>query len=235
MKTRRNLAVIVASGLGARMQSELPKQFMDLAGKPLLYWTISCFERNRMIDEIILVVPEDYLAYSSQAIIDKFGFRKIHKITTGGETRQESVLAGLTACPRATGNVAIHDGVRPFVRDSLIDTLFDSVTPKQAVIPAVKVKETIKIVDSHMLAKTLPRENIYLAQTPQVFYYPGIFEIHKKAAEEKYEATDDAMLAEQYGMDVKVIEGHYDNIKITTPSDLVIAESYLKSTQYYYI
>ena len=228
MKTRRNLAVIVASGLGVRMNAELPKQFMDLAGKPLLYWTLSCFERCRMIDEIILVVPEEYLAYSSQAIVDKFDFRKIHKITTGGQTRQESVLAGLTACPRATDNVAIHDGVRPFVRDTLIDILFESVTSKQAVIPAVKVKETIKIVDKQMLAKTLPRENIYLAQTPQVFYYPAIFEIHKKAAEQEYEATDDAMLAEQYGLDVKVIEGHYDNIKITTPEDLVLAGEILK-------
>jgi len=228
MKTRRNLAVIVASGLGARMRSELPKQFMDLAGKPLLFWTISCFERNRMTDEIILVVPEDYLAYSSQAIVDKFAFKKIHKITTGGETRQESVLAGLTACPRATDNVAIHDGVRPFVRDTLLNTLFESVTPEQAFIPAVKIKETIKRVDSQMLAKTLPRENIYLAQTPQVFYYPKIFEIHKKAAEQEYEATDDAMLAEQYGMDVKVIEGHYDNIKITTPEDIVLAGEILK-------
>ncbi len=228
MKTRRNLAVIVASGLGARMQSELPKQFMDLAGKPVLYWTLSCFERCRIIDEIVLVVPEDYLAYSSQAIVDKFGFRKIHKITTGGETRQESVLAGLTACPRATDNVAIHDGVRPFIRDTLIDMLFESVTSNQAIIPAIKVKETIKIVDNNMLARTLPRENIYLAQTPQVFYYPTIFEIHKKAAEQEYEATDDAMLAEQYGLDVKVIEGHYDNIKITTPEDLVLAGEILK-------
>jgi len=228
MKTRRNLAVIVASGLGARMQAELPKQFMELAGKPLLFWTLSCFERCRMIDEIILVVPEDYLAYSSQAIVDKFDFKKIHKITTGGETRQESVLAGLTACPRAIDNVAIHDGVRPFVRNTLLNTLLDSVTPNQAVIPAVKVKETIKIVDNQMLAKTLPRENIYLAQTPQVFSYPNIFEIHKKAAEQEYEATDDAMLAEQYGLDVKVIEGHYDNIKITTPEDLVLAGEILK-------
>lgn len=222
------MAVIAASGLGVRMQAELPKQFLDLAGKPLLYWTISCFERCRLIDEIILVVPEEYLAYTSQAIVDKFAFKKIHKITTGGKTRQESVFAGLTACPRATDNVAIHDGVRPFVRDTLIDALFESVNPNQAAIPAVKAKETVKIVDNQMLAKTLSRDNIYLAQTPQVFYYPAILEIHQKAAEQEFEATDDAMLAEQYGLDVKVIEGHYDNIKITTPEDMVLAKEILK-------
>jgi len=228
MKTRRNLAVIVASGTGARMKSELPKQFMDLMGKPVLSWTISCFERCRLIDEIVLVVPEDYLAYASQAIVDKYDFKKINKIITGGDTRQESVLAGLTACPRSTDNVAIHDGVRPFVRDTLIEELFESVTETKAVIPAVRAKETVKFVDENMLAKTLPRDRIYLAQTPQVFYYPAIFEIHQKAAEEEYEATDDAMLAEQYGMDVGIVEGHYDNIKITTPVDMALAAEILK-------
>jgi 2-C-methyl-D-erythritol 4-phosphate cytidylyltransferase len=228
MKTRRNLAVIVASGQGTRMKSDLPKQFMELLGKPLLFWTISCFERSRLIDEIILVVPEDYLAYTSQAVVDKFGFRKINKITTGGETRQESALAGLTACPRATDKVAIHDGVRPFVRDTLIDSLFELVTENKAVIPAVRARETVKFVDDKMMARTLPRDRIYLAQTPQVFHYLSILEIHRKAAEEEYEATDDAMLAEQYGMDVEIIEGHYDNIKITTPEDLALAKEILK-------
>ena len=228
MKTRRNLAVIAASGQGKRMGSELPKQFMELAGKPMLFWTIKCFERCNLIDEIILVVPEDYLIYASTAIVDKFKLKKINKIITGGETRQESVLAGLSACPRTTGLVAIHDAVRPFVRDEMISRLFSKVTEIRAAIPAVKVKDSVKYVNEDMIAKTLPRDNIYLAQTPQVFYYPTILEIHQKAAEAEYEATDDSQLAEQYGHEVLVVDGHYDNIKITTPEDMKLAEEILR-------
>jgi 2-C-methyl-D-erythritol 4-phosphate cytidylyltransferase len=228
MKTRRNLAVIVASGLGKRMNSEMPKQFLELLGKPMLAWTISCFERCRLIDEIIIVVPEDYLAYTSQSIVDKYHFHKIHKLIGGGETRQESVLAGLTACPRTTDKVAIHDGVRPIVRDTMIERLIETATETMGVIPGVQAKETIKQVDDKMMSHTLPRENIYLAQTPQVFHFPAIFEIHRKAAEEEFEASDDAMLAEQYGHPVMVAEGYYDNIKITTPEDLILAAEILK-------
>jgi 2-C-methyl-D-erythritol 4-phosphate cytidylyltransferase len=228
MKTRRNLAVIVASGTGKRMESKLPKQFIEISKKPVLALAINCFEKSRIIDEIILVVPEKYLAYTSQAVVDRFGYKKIKKIITGGDTRQESVLAGLKACPRTTGDVAIHDGVRPFVRGSLIDRLFEEVKKTKAVIPAIRAKETVKFVDKEMTCKTLPRESIYLAQTPQVFNYISILDIHEKAAEAEYKATDDAMLAEQYGMKVMVVPGHYDNIKITTPADLVLAEEMLK-------
>jgi 2-C-methyl-D-erythritol 4-phosphate cytidylyltransferase len=228
MKTRRNLAVIAASGLGTRMGSDIPKQFMELLGKPILARAIAPFERCRLIDEIILVVPEEYLAFTSQSIVDKYGYRKILKIITGGETRQESVLAGLTACPRSTGMVAIHDGVRPFVNHILIERLIEAATETRGVIPAVKVKETVKQVDDNMMSKTLPRDNIYLAQTPQVFYYPSIFEIHGKAADSEFEASDDAMLAEQYGLEVMVVDGSYDNIKITTPEDIILAREILK-------
>lgn len=228
MKIRRNLAVIVAAGRGTRMNTEIPKQFMQLAGKPMLYWTIKCFERCSLIDEIVVVVAEEYLIYASTAIVDKYKLKKINKIITGGETRQESVLAGLTACPASTDKVAIHDAVRPFVRDELIVRLFEKTTASQAAIPAIHVKETVKYVGEDMIAKTLPRENIYLAQTPQVFYYQQIFEIHKRAALEKFEATDDAQLAEQYGLKVVVVEGHYDNIKITTPEDMILAEEILR-------
>jgi len=228
MKTRRNLAVIVASGAGTRMGSKLPKQFMEIGGKPMLALTIERFEKSSSIDEIVLVVCEEYLTYASQAIIDKSGFKKVHKIIGGGETRQESVLAGLTACPRTTDHVCIHDGVRPFVRDSLIQMLFDEVKKTQAVIPAIKVTETLKYVDKEMISKTLPRDNVYIAQTPQVFRYLSILDIHRKAAEANYEATDDAMLAEQYGMKVLVVPGHYDNIKITRPEDIILAEEILK-------
>jgi len=204
MKTRRNMAVIVASGTGKRMETKLPKQFIKIGGKPVLAYTIERFDKCSIIDEIVLVVPDDYLAYTSQAIVDRYKYKKINKIITGGETRQESVLAGLSACP-------------------LI-----KVKETKAVIPAIRAKDTVKYVDEDTISKTLPRENIYLAQTPQVFCYKDIFEIHKKAAIAEFEASDDAMLAEQYNMKVMIVPGHYDNIKITHPEDLILAEELLK-------
>lgn len=228
MKTRRNIAVIVASGTGKRMESKLPKQFIEIGGKPVLAHTIDRFDRCSIIDEIILVVPDDYLAYASRAIVDRYSYKKIKKITAGGETRQESVLAGLSACPRITDDVAIHDGVRPFVRSSLIEELFIKVKETKAVIPAIRAKDTVKYVEASVILKTLPRENIYLAQTPQVFCYKDIFDIHKKAAEAEFEASDDAMLAEQYNMKVMIVPGYYDNIKIAHPEDLILAEGILK-------
>ena len=225
MKTRRNIAVIVAAGAGKRMESKLPKQFIEIGGKPVLAHTIDRFDRCSIIDEIILVVPDDYLAYASRAIVGRYSYKKIKKITAGGETRQESVLAGLSACPRITDDVAIHDGVRPFVRGSLIEELFIKVKETKAVIPAIRAKDTVKYVEKSIILKTLPRENIYLAQTPQVFCYKDIFDIHKKAAEAEFEASDDAMLAEQYHMKVA---GYYDNIKIAHPEDLILAEEILK-------
>lgn len=228
MRTTRNLALIVASGLGTRINAELPKQFMEISGRPILAFTMDCFERCNIIDEIVLVVPEDYLAYTSTAIVDRYGYKKVRKITCGGETRQESVLAGLTACPRVTDAVAIHDGVRPFVRNTLIKQLFQVVERTGAVIPAVGAKETLKLVNEDKIVSTLPREKICISQTPQVFNYTKIFDIHKKAAEAEYEATDDAMLAEQYGMEVMVVPGYYDNIKITTPEDIVLAEEIMR-------
>jgi 2-C-methyl-D-erythritol 4-phosphate cytidylyltransferase len=228
VKTRKNLAVIVAAGSGKRMIAEKPKQFLEIGGKPVLAMTIECFDKASVVDEIVLVVAEEYLAYVSQSIVDRFGFEKIVKIIAGGKTRQESVLAGLTACPTTTATVAIHDGVRPFIKSSLIEKLFDSVKATGAAIPAVLAKETIKIVKKNLIVSTLPREQGYLAQTPQVFDYAGILKFHKKAAREKFVATDDSMLAERYSMKVMIVPGYYDNIKITTPEDLILAKEIVR-------
>jgi 2-C-methyl-D-erythritol 4-phosphate cytidylyltransferase len=228
MKTRRNLAVVVAGGSGIRMNANLPKQYLQIAGKPILAMATEVFENSPLIDEIILVVAEEYLAYASYEIVDKYKMKKVAKIISGGTTRQESVLAGLSASPQVTDYVAIHDGVRPFIRQTMIDQLFKAVPQTGAAIPAVRAKETIKLVENNLIASTIPREKVYLAQTPQVFRYENILEIHHRAADQNYEATDDAMLAEQYGMKVAIVPGYYDNIKITTPEDLILAEEILK-------
>jgi len=228
MKTRRNLAVIVAGGSGIRMNADLPKQYLQIAGKPILAMAAEAFEKSPLIDEVILVVAEDYLAYASYEIVYKYKMKMVSKIISGGATRQESVLAGLSASPQVTDYVAIHDGVRPFIRQAMIDQLFKSVQLTGAAIPAVKAKETIKLVENNLIEKTIPREKAFWAQTPQLFRYENILEIHRRAADQKFDATDDAMLAEQYGMKVAIVPGYYDNIKITTPEDLILAEEILK-------
>jgi 2-C-methyl-D-erythritol 4-phosphate cytidylyltransferase len=228
MKTRRNLAIIVAGGSGIRMNAGMPKQYLPIAGKPILALAVDPFEKSPLIDEIILVVSEEYLAYASREIVDKYNLKKVSKIISGGATRRESVLAGLSACPQVSDYVAIHDGVRPFVRTSLIEQLFIAVQQTGAAIPAVNAKDTVKFVEKNFIVSTIPREKAFLAQTPQVFRYINILEFHRKAADQNFEATDDAILAEQYGMKVAIVPGYYDNIKITTPEDLILAEEIMK-------
>ena len=115
MKTRRNIAVLAAAGTGNRMKADLPKQFMDLGGKPIAAYSLDLFERCRYIDEVVIVVAEDHIVYASQELVDKFSFKKVNKITTGGKTRQESVFAALTSCPSGIDLVAIHDAARPLL------------------------------------------------------------------------------------------------------------------------
>lgn len=228
MKIRRNLALIVAAGQGRLAGSKLPIQFSDLSGKPVLARTIECFEKSRVIDEIVLVVSEDYLAYASQAIVDKFGFKKIHKIVTGGETRQESVLAGLVACPRATDKIAIHDGVRPFVKATLIETLFDTADDSAAAVPGIHPRELAVLTGNESAGQTFSRGDIFLIQAPQVFFYSKMLDFHRRAQETKFEVNDDARLAEQYGMKLKLIPGRRDNISITDPLDIILAKEIIK-------
>lgn len=223
MKTRRNIAILAAAGTGNRMESKLPKQFMDLAGKPIAAYSLFLFEHCRMIDEVVLVVSEDYLVYASQELVDKFSFKKVNKITTGGETRQESVLAGLTACPSSPDIVAIHDAARPLLSMNLLEEVIAKAEQSGAAIPAVPARDSVKLTDGDGVVKTLKRDTVWLAQTPQAFRFDDIFSAHKRADASLYEATDDSELYEQYCGRVTIVMGSYQNIKITTPADLILA------------
>jgi 2-C-methyl-D-erythritol 4-phosphate cytidylyltransferase len=228
MKISRNIAIVVAAGTGSRMGGELPKQFLQLGGKPMIVHSLNLFERSELIDEIILVVHQDYLAYVSQAIVDEYKFHKIRKITCGGETRQESVLAGLTACPAGIDMVAIHDAARPFLADNLFRNVLAKASETGAAILAIQAKESIKIADNHVIIKTLKRDSIWIAQTPQVFRFAAILDAHQRAEASKNEATDDSELYEQYCGSVSIVPGSQNNIKITTPADLILAEEIIK-------
>jgi 2-C-methyl-D-erythritol 4-phosphate cytidylyltransferase len=224
----KTVAIIVAGGQGTRIKGVLPKQFLMLGDKPIAAHAIEKFENCKLIDEIILVVPEEYLGYSTQRVIDRFGFRKADKIVPGGENRQESVYAGLKACPSGTALVAIHDAVRPLISPDKITASIELCTEKKAVVLAVPPKDTVKRGENGLIVTTLDRDKLWLIQTPQVFEYGLIREAHEKAREEGYVGTDDSVLVERLGKDVVILEGDYANIKITTEEDLALAESLIR-------
>jgi 2-C-methyl-D-erythritol 4-phosphate cytidylyltransferase len=221
------VAVIVAGGQGTRIEGKLPKQFLNLGDRPILAHCVQRFESCETIDQMVLVVPEDYLGYCSQAIVDQYDFKKVKKIVCGGKERQDSVYLGLKACPKSTTVVAIHDGVRPFVSPQKISESIGLCVEKKAVILAVPAKDTVKRVEGNSVVTTLDRKKLWLVQTPQVFEYSFILNAYEKAIEDGFAGTDDAMLVERLGHQVTVVEGEYQNIKITTAEDLAIAEKFI--------
>ena len=223
------VAVIVAGGQGTRIEGKLPKQFLNLGDRPILAHCVQRFESCQMVDQIVLVVPEDYLGYCSEAIVDQYDFRKVKKIVCGGRERQESVYLGLKACPKSTNVVAIHDGVRPFVSPQKISESIELCEQKRAVILAVPAKDTVKRVEGNSVVTTLDRRKLWLVQTPQVFDYSLILDAYERAIEDEFAGTDDAMLLERLGRQVTVVEGEYQNIKITTAEDLAIAEKLVRT------
>lgn len=234
----KTIAIIAAGGQGKRIagvhpeeihpEGKLPKQFLMLKDKPILAHTVDKFERCGLIDEIILVVPEDYLEYCSRTIVDQYGFKKVRKVICGGDARQDSVWAGLKACPNNTSIVVIHDGVRPLISPDKISEAIKICQKKNAVVLAVPVKETIKRVEHGNIITTLNRDKIWLTQTPQTFEYKLIWDAYKKAEEDNFVGTDDSALVERLGYEVTILEGDYKNIKITTAEDLTIAEKLLE-------
>jgi 2-C-methyl-D-erythritol 4-phosphate cytidylyltransferase len=224
----KTVGIIVAGGKGTRIEGNLPKQFIMLGDKPIAAHAIEKFENCGLIDEIILVVPEDYLGYSTQKVIDKYGFRKADKIVPGGEKRQDSVYAGLKACPAGTSIVAIHDAVRPLISSDKIAASVELCVEKKAVVLAVPPKDTIKRGEDGLIVTTLDRDKLWLIQTPQVFDYELILEAHEKAREDTFVGTDDSVLVERLGKEVTILKGDYSNIKITTEEDLALAGTLIR-------
>lgn len=220
-------AVIVAAGKGERINRFKKKQFLSLCAKPLLYWTLEMFQKIRKIKEIVLVLPKEDIPEYKKSIEKEFS--KVKKIIAGGETRQESVFNGLKNTEEIFPLVAIHDGVRPLVSTNLIERTLRIAKKHGTAVTALPVKETLKMVSPGNLVKTtLPREKIWAIQTPQVFRREIILQAHQKARKDKFTGTDDAQLVERLGLPVKLVPGEYTNIKITTPEDLLFAQTILK-------
>lgn len=225
----KNVAIIPAGGLGRRMGCDLFKQYLVLDGIPVLVHTLSKFERASIIDDVILVVPEDYVEYSKSAIVEKYDLSKVGSVLAGGRERQDSVKRGLDKVGDKTDIVVIHDGVRPFVSEELINVSVAAALEDSAVALGVPVTNTVKSVGSDgFIEKTVDRKSLWSAQTPQTFRREVIKKAYEKAYDDNFYGTDDASLVERIGINVRMIMGSYDNIKITTPEDLVIGEEIIK-------
>jgi 2-C-methyl-D-erythritol 4-phosphate cytidylyltransferase len=224
-----NTAIIAAAGTGARMASDRPKQFLLLAGTPILFHTLKPFEQCDAIQEVIVVLPaEESAAFLTLA--EKHGVRKVSRVVPGGTTRADSVKRGLMAIRSATaGIVAVHDGVRPFVTMDEISSTVAAAQSDGAAILVAPATDTIKQVDGDSVVKTLERRELRRALTPQCFQYELLRKAYERADVNDPSLTDDSALVEQLGARVTIVEGSSRNIKITTPEDLLIAEAFLKA------
>ncbi len=224
----RVVAIILAGGAGKRMGAPTNKQFLLLDDKPILVNTLEIFEECRAIHDIYLVVNQKDLPILQEDILEHYKFTKISKIVIGGRLRQDSVRNGLEAIDCKCDVVVIHDGARPFVTPSFIEKTVSLMEIYDAIIPAIPVKETIKVVSKEgFVQKTLERNSLWSVQTPQTFKYDLIIKAYRDGMEKKLFGYDDSTFIEYLGKKVKVIEGSPFNIKITTPEDLIIAKGLL--------
>lgn len=223
-----NGVVIVAAGTGSRMNMGINKQFIKLEEKEIIAYTIEKFYNNSNIEDIVVVVKEDESEFFKKEILDKYNFKNI-KIAYGGKERQDSVYNGLKSLDEKCDVVLIHDGARPFVSDKIIDNCIEEVKEHKAIVVGVPVKDTIKVIDNDKnIVDTPNRSVLWAVQTPQTFDYNILLDAYKDAFKSGFYGTDDAMLVERIGYKVKMVEGSYNNIKITTKEDLSVGSQILK-------
>lgn len=243
MDKKRCTAVLLAAGSGKRMQSDVAKQFMLLNDKPLIWYALHTIEESSIIEDCILVTGAEDIAYVQKEIVERYAFHKVDSIVAGGAERYDSVYNALKVIadgdmkmPNKDGYVFIHDGARPFLTEEMIERSYRTVMETHACVVGMPVKDTIKLADADGFAASTPDRNmVWQIQTPQVFDIQLITDAYSRLMLQKEELaargikiTDDAMVVETLlGHSVKLVKGSYENIKITTPEDLYIAEAFL--------
>ena len=244
MDKKKCTAIVLSAGQGKRMGTAIQKQYIELSGKPIIFYTLDAFQKSAIIDDIVLVVGEGQENWVRDEIVEKYQLTKVRSIIPGGKERYDSVWMGLQAVrndlpKEATeGIVFIHDGARPMVSEDILERCFQDAQKYNACVAAVPVKDTIKIADENGFAETTPRrDRVWQVQTPQTFSFGLIYDAYAQLAEQKdtlaekgIKITDDAMVVETFtDHQVKLTEGSYRNLKVTTPEDLPLAEKYLHS------
>ena len=221
-------AIIVAAGSGLRCDcGEKTKQMTDLLGIPVVARTIIQFEQSQLIDEIIIVAKNEEIG-SYEEMTSDFGWTKITAVVPGGETRQKSVFLGLKQVSEKADFIAVHDGCRCLVTPEMIDRVIDEAKIYGCAAAACKAKDTIKLEKNGMISETIDRNHVWQAQTPQVFKSEILRAGAYIARDDGVEVTDDCMLAENIGFSIRLVDCGYENIKITTPEDIYIAEALLR-------
>lgn len=245
---KRCAAIVLAAGQGKRMGTSVQKQYIEMNGKPLIYYALKTFQESEVIEDIIFVAGKGQVDYVREEIIDRYHFTKVSVIVEGGKERYDSVWHGLQAIDKSTfydkarqsdhdnkedheiSYVFIHDGARPFVNEDILRRGYETVARYRACVAGMPSKDTVKLVDEEDFAvKTPERKYVWTIQTPQVFEKNLIVEAYSRMMREEYiNVTDDAMVVEQMtGVPVKMFEGSYENIKVTTPDDLKIARVFV--------
>jgi len=236
MEQKKCTAIVLAAGNGSRMKSNVAKQYMLLAGKPLIWYALHAVEESEIIDECVLVTGAADMEYVRTEIVEKSGFTKVKKIVPGGAERYLSVGNALDAIEEEEGYIFIHDGARPFLTEQIFRNTYEAVQKYHACVAAMPVKDTVKIADEEGFAVTTPnRKLVWTIQTPQVFDAKLIKDAYRTLRQQEAELerkgiaiTDDAGVVELFtDCKVKMVEGSYENIKITTPEDIGIAETLL--------
>lgn len=226
------IVLIPAAGLGRRMGAAVNKQYLRLAGRPILAHTLACFDHHPLVDAIYVISPPAEISFCQKEVVRRYGFAKVREIVAGGAERQDSVRHGLLACGANPDDIIlIHDGVRPFFPAHRLGDLVESAKRTGACLAGVPVKDTIKEVRQGMVSGTPDRSCLWQAQTPQAFRFEIIAKAHQQALADGFLGTDDASLVERLGLPVAMVEGDYRNIKITTPEDLVAAEAIWRAGQ----
>ena len=226
-------AIVLAAGQGKRMGTSVQKQYIELEGKPLIYYSLKTFQESGLIDYVVLVVGEGQVAYAQNEIVLKYGFSKVCAVVEGGKERYDSVWQGLKTVSQEpeVSYIYIHDGARPFVDDEILNRGYETVEQFRACVAGMPSKDTVKVVDEQGFAINTPdRKYVWVIQTPQIFEKSLIMEAYARLMKEEHEdVTDDAMAVERMmKVTVKMFEGSYQNVKITTPEDLAIAKVFLR-------
>jgi 2-C-methyl-D-erythritol 4-phosphate cytidylyltransferase len=225
----RVAAIIPAAGEGRRMGGAVPKQFLQIGGREILARTLAVFEACVAIDDVWVVVAAEQCALCQRTIVERYGLRKVRGVVAGGTTRQESVWHGLQQVAQAVGLVVVHDGVRPFVTELLLQQTLDHANRFGAAIAAVPLKDTLKRVSAAgTVEATVPREHLWRVQTPQAFQHALLRRAFQHAWQQGLQATDEAGLIEALGNAVRIVPSYEHNVKITTPDDLVFCEMFLR-------
>lgn len=230
--TKQVSAIVLAAGQGKRMGSRIQKQFLDLGGYPVLYYSLKTFEESQ-VSQVILVTGEQEIEFCRREIVERYGFSKVKAVVAGGAERYHSVYQGLKQVPASSDIVLIHDGARPFVDADMIDRTIRAAEEFQACAAGMPSKDTVKIADENGFAASTPeRSRVWMVQTPQAFSRVLIWKAYQAMMEDEslqLGVTDDAMVVERLtGIPVRLVEGSYENMKVTTPEDMEVAAAILK-------